>query len=175
MALTLRNVAINGVYYAVTLGALPYAALWLEARWWGLATPSGFVRSVGIVLGLAGVFLQVSSIVLLQTRGRGTPSPIAPPVRFVWTGPYAWVRNPINFGELLLFLGMAVWFASWVLVCYAAVAWISFQIFVIAWEEPRHRRLYGSEFASYCGRVSRWFPRWPTDPDQASKLIRLLS
>lgn len=122
------------------------------------------LRSVGIVLGLAGVLLQGWSIVLLQIRGRGTPSPAAPPVRFVSEGPYAWVRNPINLGELLLLFGLAAWFASWVLLVYSALAWLSFQIFIIAWEEPRHRRLYGSEFVRYCVRVSRWSPRPPTVP-----------
>ena len=161
MTLTLRNIAVNGLYYAVTLGALPTAALWLQARWWGLAKASLSLRSVGVVIGLAGVIIQVWSIVLLQTRGRGTPSPAAPPVRLVSEGSYAWVRNPINLGELLVFLGLAAWFASWVLLVYSALAWVSFQIFIIAWEEPRHRRLYGTEFLRYRGRVSRWFPRSP--------------
>lgn len=161
MTLTLRNLAINGLYYAGTVAALPSAALWFQARSWGLAKSSVSLRSVGILLGLAGVVLQLWSIVLLQTRGRGTPSPVAPPVRFVSEGPYAWVRNPINLGELLLFLALAAWFASWFLLVYAALAWVSFQIFIIAWEEPRHRRLYGSEYVEYCGRVSRWFPRSP--------------
>lgn len=161
MTLTLRNVAVNGLYYAGTVGALPSAALWVEARWWGLGIPTPPLRSVGVVLGLAGMLLQVWSIVLLQARGGGTPSPVAPPVRLVSAGSYAWVRNPINIGELLVFLGLAAWFASWALVVYSALAWLSFQTFIIAWEEPRHRRLYGSEFVGYCARVSRWLPRSP--------------
>lgn len=161
MTLTLRNVAVNGLYYAGTVGVLPAAALWAQARWWGLGKFSWSLRAMGMALVLAGAVLQVWSIVLLQTRGWGTPSPATPPVRFVSEGPYAWVRNPINLGESLLFLGLAAWFSAWVLLLYSVLAWLAFHVFIIAWEEPRHRRLYGNEFVGYCVRVSRWLPYRP--------------
>lgn len=101
---------------------------------------------------------------MLQTRGSDTPSPIAPPVRFVSEGPYAWVRNPINPGESFLLLGMAAWFASRILLVHSALSWLSIRIFIIAWEAPMHRRLYGRGFARYCVRVRSGVPRSPTEP-----------
>jgi len=164
MTLTIRNVAVNSLYYAGTLAALPAAALWLQARWAGLPGSPWPVRGVGVVLGLSGVLLQVGSIALLQTRGSGTPSPVAPPVRLVTEGPYAWLRNPINLGEVLLFLALAAWFAAWILFVYSILAWLVFHVFIVVWEEPRHERLYRGEFARYRARVPRWLPRRPAVP-----------
>lgn len=165
MTLTLKNALVNIVYYAGTMVALPAAALAVEDRYWGLPESPWPLRGLGSLLGVTGLVLQAWAIVLLQTRGGGTPSPAVPTVRLAIEGSYAWLRNPLNLGELLFFLGLAAWFASWILLLYAILAWFAFHVFIIAWEEPRHRRMFGVPYATYATRVSRWLPRPPVVKD----------
>jgi protein-S-isoprenylcysteine O-methyltransferase Ste14 len=59
----------------------------------------------------------------------------------------------ILFGELLLvrttaFLGYLILFA------------VAVNVFVMGYEEPTLRRLFGPEYDEYCRRVGRWIPRW---------------
>lgn len=160
--LTLKNLALNLVYYAMTVGALPLGLLQLEARWWGDDhRPQLAVRVAAVALGLLSVSIQGWCIALLQRRGRGTPSLLAATAQLVTTGPYAWLRNPLNLSEVTVFLALAAWCASWILLIYASVAWLAFHLFVVLYEEPRHRRQFGAAYEAYASAVSRWLPRPP--------------
>ena len=158
MGLTLRNVVVNSIYYGVTVGALPSLALWLEPFRLELTAPLWPLQALGALLGLVGVVLQLWGIVVLQTDGRGSPSPLVPTRQLVTRGPYAWVRNPINIGEILVFLALSVWFTSWMLLAYALLSLAAFHWFIVRAEEPRHERLFGDRYLQYRARVPRWWP-----------------
>jgi protein-S-isoprenylcysteine O-methyltransferase Ste14 len=164
VTLTLKNLVLNAFYYGVTVAVLPVALLRIEGRWWGAGEPHWILRAISAVLGSAGVLLQGWCIVLLQRRGGGTPSPILPAKHLVTEGPYGWLRNPLNLGEVLLLVALAGWFASWLLLAYAGLAMVGFHIFVIAREEPRHRALFAQPYEAYAARVGRWLPRRPANP-----------
>ncbi len=75
-------------------------------------------------------------------------------------GPYAWVRNPLYVGNLLLVLG---------LLCVANEAFVygvglafffGSYFFIIRAEEDFLRGKFLHAFDDYCARVPRWFPRW---------------
>ena len=159
MSLTAKNIAINGGYYLATLALVPGALLVLEARLGVVHRPSLTLRSVAVATGLIGATLQAWSIVLFQRVGRGTPSPALPPAVLVIAGPYRWMRNPMNVGEVLLLLALAAWIASPLLLAYAAGAWLAFHAFVVRWEEPRLQGRFGEEYARYRRAVGRWLPR----------------
>jgi protein-S-isoprenylcysteine O-methyltransferase Ste14 len=150
-------VLINVVYYAITAALLPALCLTLE-RMLGIDRfPTPWLRIAGGVLIGIGAALQIWCLGLLQQIGRGTPSPAVPTSRLVTAGPYRFIRNPLNLGEVLVFLGLAAWFGSLWLLSYAILAWLAFQIFIIRVEEPRHRREFGDEYANYVRAVPR---RW---------------
>ena len=50
-------------------------------------------------------------------------------------------------------------FASVGLIVYGALIWVSFHVFVIAYEEPTLRKTFGVEYDRYCADVPRWLPR----------------
>lgn len=155
--LLLKNVLLNVIYYGITLGGIPWALLRVEALFLRrtphpeLIIPSLFVCAVGVML-------QAWSIVVFHRRGKGTASPFAPPQQLVTVGPYAYVRNPMNIGEILVLLALAGIFASPALLGYAMVAGIVFHLFVLFWEEPRNRKRYGKIYSDYCAKVNRWIP-----------------
>jgi protein-S-isoprenylcysteine O-methyltransferase Ste14 len=96
--------------------------------------------------------------------GRGTPAPIDAPRKFVSRGLYRYVRNPMYLGVLSVILGWAAIFQTTKLLWYALGVSLSFHLFVLIYEEPHLRRVFGREYEDYCGRVNRWLPRpapWP--------------
>lgn len=153
MNLLAKNLAVNAIYYAITIVALPALVLLLDA--W--RRPSPALRAIGALAILAGAALQLWCIVVFHRRGRGTPTPALPPVQLVASGPYAIVRNPMNIGEVLLLAGLAAWFGSIGLAMYAAASWLAFHFFITRYEEPHLERTFGAAYDEYRRRVGRWF------------------
>jgi hypothetical protein len=74
------------------------------------------------------------------------------------TGPYAYTRNPLYLGSILIAAGFAVALLSWLLAVVLAVGFAVIYIPVIASEE-RFLRIAFPAFAEYCRRVPRVIPR----------------
>ena len=82
--------------------------------------------------------------------------------RLTMTGPYAWTRNPLYLGTLILVLGMAV------AAKRPLFAWISFLAFYFVYlpaveQEESHLRQLFPEFAAYAQRVNQFRPMFPSD------------
>jgi len=119
----------------------------------------------GPVWPLAMAVLAVGALVYawcvwdFATFGRGTPAPIDAPTRLVVRGLYRVTRNPMYVGVLSVIVGWALVFRSLVLMAYAMAVWCCFQSFIVFYEEPHLRRVFGAEYRAYCVRVGRWLPR----------------
>jgi protein-S-isoprenylcysteine O-methyltransferase Ste14 len=73
-------------------------------------------------------------------------------------GPYALVRNPLYWGNLLIILGYALvsgllWFIPVIVVLF----FIQYQCIVL-WEEESLREFYPADAEDYFRNVPRWFP-----------------
>jgi protein-S-isoprenylcysteine O-methyltransferase Ste14 len=75
------------------------------------------------------------------------------------TGPYAWVRNPLYLGSILIAAGFAVALLSWPVAVALTVMFIAIYVPVIASEE-RFLRATFPGFDAYCRRVPRLIPRF---------------
>jgi protein-S-isoprenylcysteine O-methyltransferase Ste14 len=62
-------------------------------------------------------------------------------------------------GVLMVIGGQALLFESWLLAGYAAGVGMAFHLFVVRYEEPRLRELFGADYDRYRTRVGRWLPR----------------
>lgn len=157
--MTARNVVVNLLYYATTVGAVPWVVLNLE-DWLGLRrVPVPVLRVTALGLAVAAAGFQLWCITVFQRIGEGTPSPLWPPRRLVREGPYRWLRNPMNLGEVALFVALAMWFGSQALMAYALGAWFVFHVFVVYYEEPGLVRDFRRDYEDYCRGVGRWLPR----------------
>src|SRR5271168_3591924 len=83
------------------------------------------------------------------------------------SGPYAYTRNPLYLGSLLMGLGFAVAARSWWVGVALAVMFLAIYLPVIRDEEAFLRRTF-SEFDEYARRVPRMFPRLTPAPGEAS-------
>jgi protein-S-isoprenylcysteine O-methyltransferase Ste14 len=156
----------------VLIRAITYAALFvgfllvfLPARVLsrsGIVRPDtiGPVQVAGVVVGAVGAALALWCIVTFAVAGRGTPAPFDPPRRLVVVGPYRLVRNPMYLGAGLALAGAALFYESWALLGYTAAFALVMYLFVVVYEEPTLRATFGADYAKYCERVRRWWPRW---------------
>lgn len=120
------------------------------------ATPAAWEAMPVIAAGTA---LYLWCVWNFAAIGRATPGLWDSPRRVVAVGPYRRVRNPIYIAALTIVAGEAWLFMSLPLLEYAAAMAIFFHLFVIAYEEPRLRRRFGTAYLDYRRTVPRWIPR----------------
>jgi protein-S-isoprenylcysteine O-methyltransferase Ste14 len=117
-----------------------------------LSTP---LLIIGVIMGLLGAFVAAWSIGSFVKLGSGTPAPFDPPVQLVTRGPYRFARNPMYVGAGLALLGAALVYQSWIIAGYVGFLFVITHSFVLFYEEPTLRRLFGVDYLDYCARVRR--------------------
>jgi protein-S-isoprenylcysteine O-methyltransferase Ste14 len=55
-------------------------------------------------------------------------------------------------------IGAALVYGSMSLLGYAAILFLVSHTFIILYEEPTLRRIFGEEYEDYCRKVRRWLP-----------------
>ena len=118
----------------------------------------GPFQAAGMLIGAAGGALALWCVSSFALTGRGTPVPFAAPRRLVTGGPYRFVRNPMYIGAGLLFAGAAVFYESRLLAGYVIAFVLAGHLFIVWYEEPTLRRMFGCEYTAYSIRVGRWWP-----------------
>ncbi len=101
---------------------------------------------VGGALALIGWLSAMWSIVDQLTRGRGTPLPVMATQTLLVTGP---CRNPMSFGTIVLYYGLAIWAGSWsaiALVTSFAAALIAYLKYI---EEKELEARFGQPYMEY--------------------------
>lgn len=151
----------TALFVAVVPGTVVVLVPWLLTRW-VLEPPflgATATRVLGVLLILLAAPVFVSFNLRFVREGHGTPAPIAPTQHLVVGGPFRRVRNPGYLAVLGLIVGQALVFGSSALLCYAALLAGAFHVFVLLYEEPTLRRMYGTAYDDYCRAVPRWIPR----------------
>jgi protein-S-isoprenylcysteine O-methyltransferase Ste14 len=106
--------------------------------------------------GVAALFWCIRDFAV---SGRGTLAPVDPPRKLVRVGLYRYVRNPMYVAVLTALFGEVLFFESGTLAIYAGFVWLMFHSFVLLYEEPRLRELFGADYEAYRALVPRWIPR----------------
>ena len=114
---------------------------------------------LGIAVFFVGLLLAVSTIRLFSKLGNGTLAPWDATSKMVITGPYAYVRNPMITGIVLILIGEALILASWVIGLWAVVFLIINMFYFVLSEEPDLRKRFGQEYEEYSRNVPRYIPR----------------
>ena len=121
------------------------------------ATPLTMV--CGFFVILLGEFVRISGVSYAgsETRTTGTVGGSF----LVVSGGFAYVRNPLYLGNILIYLGVGI--MSWALFPYLQiVALIFFYIqykLIIDEEEGYLSKTYGEQYSNYLKNVPRLFPR----------------
>jgi protein-S-isoprenylcysteine O-methyltransferase Ste14 len=140
----------------VPLGFLLAAFFLVFARphWWSLA--------VGSAVAFIGVWVRaISSGHVNKNEELAT------------TGPYAYTRNPLYFGSIVIALGFALAALRWEIAVVMGVMFAAIYVPVIRGEE----RFLGANFTAYgeyCTRVPRLLPKLSAGSDGHSRFSREL-
>ena len=151
----------SAMFLVIAPGTVAGYLPWLIGRWrleqdFG-ASPA--VTAAGAVLVLLSLAVLLESFVRFAWKGLGTPAPVAPTQRLIVSGLYRHVRNPMYVAVLSIIAGQALLFGQAELLAYAALVWLAFHLFVLAYEEPTLRRQFPTDYERYRRAVPRWLPR----------------
>jgi protein-S-isoprenylcysteine O-methyltransferase Ste14 len=141
---------------------LPMAGVipWWITRWqWQpplLGIEAG--RWLGAIAVALGAPLLVWSVVWLAREG---VKPYPPIQRLVTNGPYAYTRNPMYLGVVMVMMGQGLLFGSRGVFIYGLCWLMAFQIFERTADDPFIRKHIGPPYDEYMKAVPGWIPRRP--------------
>jgi protein-S-isoprenylcysteine O-methyltransferase Ste14 len=133
----------------VPLGFLT-AALYLFELWRREPRPAPIAWS--LLLVLPGLWLRAYASGYVKKNRELTQ-----------TGPYAYTRNPLYLGSILIAAGFAIALLSWPVAVMLAAMFLIIYVPVISSEE-RFLRTTFPDFGDYCRRVPRLIPRLTPAP-----------
>ncbi|MFX0196793.1 MAG: methyltransferase family protein [Candidatus Hodarchaeota archaeon] len=160
----LRTIAfyiLIGGWYLVVI----FLAVWLNKV---LKLPNLFSfppRVFGFILTAVGVSLIAWCCWLQFKVGEGTTVPSEPTKKLVTWGPYGVVRNPMYYGQFLVFAGLGFLLDLGAMFLILPAVILTMHGSVIFYEEPDMKKRFGQEWIDYTKSVPRWVPKpsWTHD------------
>lgn len=148
------------------LGLLSMAVIAIGIGWacgdWGRFHFGGLNQVLGPALTVSGLALVGWSVCVQVVLGQGTPAPKVATQRLVTQGPYAYTRNPMTLGALLMYLGIGIWMSSGVVVLLTAIVFSALLTFIYFHETRELTERFGEEYLAYKKRMPFLFPRFKT-------------
>ncbi|MBU2493810.1 MAG: isoprenylcysteine carboxylmethyltransferase family protein [Bacteroidetes bacterium] len=122
------------------------------------ATPLSLIA--GFIVALCGELIRLWGVSIAGSETRTTGR--VGGTYLIVTGPFAYVKNPLYLGNILLYMGIGI--MSWALFPYlqiAAFLFFYFQYYIIIGEEEGFlREKFGKEYDEYYKAVPKLFPRF---------------
>lgn len=107
---------------------------------------------IGIMLIFLGAYLDLSAKLKSKMFQKVKEN------RLITDGVYAYTRNPVYSGALLVCVGAVFIANNLLLFIVPIICWAYMTIFLIFTEEKWLTDLYGQEYIDYCKRVNRCIP-----------------
>jgi protein-S-isoprenylcysteine O-methyltransferase Ste14 len=122
----------------------------------GAAAHSWTLVVAGVMLTLSGEALRLGSVHRIGVISRTRSERLGP---LVTSGPFAYVRNPLYIGNVLIWAGFAVTAGLvWVTPIAVALLLVEYHA-IVKWEEQLLRSRNGDTYEAYRAAVPRWVPR----------------
>jgi protein-S-isoprenylcysteine O-methyltransferase Ste14 len=123
------------------------------------AHPTTQTLVVGFLILLSGESIRLWGVSIVGSETRTTAG--AGGTNLITTGPFAYVRNPLYLGNILLYLGIGVMSNAlfpWLVV--GGMIFFSLQYFlIVTLEEEYLGKTFGLAYEDYASRVRRFLPR----------------
>jgi protein-S-isoprenylcysteine O-methyltransferase Ste14 len=114
---------------------------------------------IGVAVAILGEGLRLASVGFAGSGTSGRESFLKAD-SLNTTGLYSLARNPLYWGNMLIFAGLLVAFANpWALALFVIFLFLQYHFIVLA-EESYLREQHDRAYQEYCGRVRRWLPRF---------------
>ncbi|MEI6613397.1 MAG: isoprenylcysteine carboxylmethyltransferase family protein [Chrysiogenales bacterium] len=118
-----------------------------------------FWTVTGLIIALAGEGMRMISVGFAGSGTSGREN-FLKAESLNSTGLYSLVRNPLYWGNGLIFAGLLTVYANpAALTLFVVFLFLQYHFIVLA-EETFLRERYGQSYAGYCNRINRWLPRF---------------
>ncbi|MHB0998154.1 MAG: methyltransferase family protein [Armatimonadota bacterium] len=154
--LLMFGVVLPGAYYLL-IG-------WLDSVFnFGVYMAAGMGIMLAAAAVLIGAFWVFWAYSYLHFVGGGSPveafgRALYPTQKLVTTGPYAYTRNPMEFGLLFILLSIAFYTRSFSGLILLPVFAITMIVYLVIFEEPQLVHRFGQEYDEYRRSVPLLLP-----------------
>lgn len=121
-----------------------------------VGTPTLFSIAGGLLVVLAGEGIRLWGVAIAGSETR-TTGPVGGSF-LITKGPFAYVRNPLYLGNILMYFGAGIMANTPVLAAIAFGYFFLQYSLIVSLEEEYLRKTFAEEFADYCKAVPRFFP-----------------
>ena len=118
----------------------------------------------GMLVICIGLAIMIAAISGLISKGDGTLAPWSPTKKLVIRGIYAYSRNPMILGVLVVLLGESLSILSVKILEWASIFFVINSIWFIVYEEPVLEKKFGEDYRLYRKNVNRWMPGMKKKP-----------
>ena len=162
------------LFWGTFLLVLPHVVQDLGHRLEEPALALPLAGPIAAILFASASALGLSSAWTMVVHGRGTPLPLATARRFVTSGPYRRVRNPMAAAGIAQGLAVGLWRDSPLVVLYALAGALLWHFVARPPEERDLLARFGSPYADYRAKVPMWLPQFGTTADGTAAAALLL-
>jgi len=145
------------------LGLLLMAVIAVGIGWicgdWGRFQLGWLNLALGLTMAAGGIVLVVWSVSIQYTLGKGTPAPKVATQRLVTQGPYAYTRNPMTLGALLIYLGIGIWMGSGVVILLTLIVFSTLLVYIYNHETLELTLRFGEGYLLYKKQTPFLWPR----------------
>ncbi len=132
--------------------------------------PTTLTLVAGFVISLLGELIRLWGVSYAggETRTRKVGAS-----NLVTQGPFSYVRNPLYFGNILIYFGISVMANSlspWLQLIGLVYFYIQYYYIVKDEEEPFLKTSFREKYDDYCNSVKRFLPGAPYDLSKQSKV-----
>jgi steroid 5-alpha reductase family enzyme len=124
------------------------------------------LAAAGVSITILGEAIRLWGVQHIGAISRTRIERVGP---LVDTGPFAYIRNPLYVGNILLWVGFAI---TARLAWLAPIAFVLLAIeyhFIVRWEEQLLVQRLGEDYRDYVTRVPRWLPTSNRGDDSAGR------
>jgi protein-S-isoprenylcysteine O-methyltransferase Ste14 len=134
------------------------------------ARPTEMTMIIGFVPVVIGEIIRIWGI---SYAGGETRTRKAGASNLVTQGPFSYLRNPLYFGNIVIYIGiafMANTFFPFMLIAVFLFSCLQYYYIVVDTEEPKLKELFKDTYDEYTKSVKRFVPGSAYDSSKQSKL-----
>lgn len=151
----------DGAFFLIIVpSVLVYLSTRLDLRFDFQKFEYGIIEEVvGLLLALSGFLFACWAIWIVFAVGRGTPIPLVATQKLIVQRPYAYCRNPMAFGTIVLYLGAAVSIGSIAAVLLVLLITVLVITYIKFLEEKEMASRFGKAYQVYKKQTPFMIPR----------------
>ncbi len=117
-------------------------------------TPASFIAGLAVVV--AGESIRLWGVAFAGSETR-TTGPVGG-TYLITRGPFAYVRNPLYLGNMMIYTGVGIMADVWWLALIALIYFVWQYTMIVGLEEEYLLKTFGRGFEEYCRAVPRFMP-----------------